>query len=76
MNASFTAIQESLQPDWSGAEKQSSNESWIAWHKELTRSSEEVLGLRGRIQKLQDIKSPVLREIRLSVKSGEVAHQQ
>ena len=36
------------------SEKQSSRESWMAWHKDITRSSEEVRGVQGRIQKLQD----------------------
>ena len=47
----------------------------MAWHKEFTRSSEEVRGVRGRIRQLQDHRESISQRNSLICKSGEVAHQ-
>ena len=56
-NCGYTAVHAQT---WSGASIEfrrntSSKESWVAWHKESARSSEEVRGVRGIVQELQNL---------------------
>ena len=39
----------------SSGETESSKESWMAWHRESARSSEEVRGVSGIVQELQNL---------------------